>query len=261
MAKKDQESPGGLPEGVAIAWGLRERPGRGPARGLDVRRIVTAAIAVADAEGLGAVSMSRVATQIGVSTMALYRYVSGKDDLLTLMEDEAVGLPVPGPDPAEGWRAGMEHWARSYADVMARHRWMVRIPISTPPLSPHSVMWMEQALGYLRHTGLDGEEKLGVLITLNGYVRSHSSLVADIAEAGWDSEAEPEKAELRYWQLLSELTRTGDFPAIRELLGSGEVQDTSDGTGDETGTAEFDFGLAVILDGVAALVARRQNRS
>ncbi|MEU5835844.1 TetR/AcrR family transcriptional regulator [Streptomyces diacarni] len=254
---KQRTAQNGLPAGVAAAWGLRERPGRGPARGLDVARIVRAAIAVADAEGLGTVSMSRVATEVGVSTMALYRYVEGKNDLLILMEDEAAGTPPPGPAPEEGWRAGLEHWARAYRDVLSRHLWMVRIPISTPPLSPHSVEWMELALGCLRATGLDAEEKLGVLITLNGYVRSSVSLLADIAEsAGGEGGADWEELEPRYWRLLTQLTATGDFPAIKEMLASGEVE-TAFEEEESEGSADFAFGLALVLDGTQALIERR----
>ncbi|WP_369201193.1 TetR/AcrR family transcriptional regulator [Streptomyces sp. PU-14G] len=256
---KQQTAQNGLPAGVAAAWGLRERPGRGPARGLDVPRIVGAAVALADAEGLGAVSMSRVATEVGVSTMALYRYVEGKDALLILMEDAAAGTPPPGPAPEEGWRAGLEHWARAHRDVLTRHLWMVRIPISTPPLSPHSVEWMELALRCLRGTGLDAEEKLGVLVTLNGFVRSHVSLFADIAGAGGgEGGADWEELEPRYWRLMTQLTATGDFPAITEMLASGEVDTAFEEDGDEgEGTADFEFGLALVLDGVQALIERR----
>ncbi|MBO8184404.1 TetR/AcrR family transcriptional regulator [Streptomyces spirodelae] len=257
MAKREQQSPSGLPAGVAAAWGLKERPGKGPARALDVRRIVTAAIGVADAEGLAAVSMSRVATEVGVSTMALYRYVAGKDDLLILMEDAAIGSPSPGPPAGEGLRAGLAHWAGAYRDVLRDHLWIVRIPIGTPPLSPHNVEWMEQALAYLRGTGLNAEEKLGVLITVSGYVRSNVSLLADIDEATRAAATTWEGVERSYWGLLTELTSAGDFPAIRELLASGELSDSAE-SADSEGTADFEFGLGLILDGVEALTASRR---
>ncbi|MBO8195800.1 TetR/AcrR family transcriptional regulator C-terminal domain-containing protein [Streptomyces oryzae] len=253
--KREQQSPSGLPAGVAVAWGLQARPGKGPARALDVRRIVAAAIGIADAEGLAALSMSRVATEIGVSTMALYRYVESKDDLLILMEDAAIGTPPPVPEPEAGWRAGLAHWARAYRAVLQRHLWIVRIPIGTPPLSPHNVEWMEQALALLRGTGLDAEEKLGVLITISGYVRSNVALLADIDEATRAGAGEWEDVERRYWQLLSDLTAAGDFPAIRELLASGELAGAE--AADSDGTADFDFGLNVILDGVEVLIASR----
>jgi AcrR family transcriptional regulator len=252
----EEQSAGGLPAGVAAAWGLRERPGKGPARGLDVQRIVMAAIDIADAEGLTALSMSRVATEVGVSTMALYRYVSGKDDLLILMEDAAIGAPPPNHAPGEGWRPVMEQWARAYYAALRRHPWIVRIPISTPPLSPHGVEWMEQALACLRDTGLDAEEKLAVLITLSGYARSNAALLADIEDANRLNDSRWEGTERRYWRLLTDLTATGDFPAIRELLASGEVDDGPDESAD---TGAFEFGMTTILDGVEALISARSQ--
>ena len=79
---------------------------------LSLDRIVDAGIRLADSEGLAAVSMSRVAAAIGASTMALYRYVTAKDELLGLMVDSAHGSP-PGPEPGEGWRPGLARWARA----------------------------------------------------------------------------------------------------------------------------------------------------
>ncbi|WP_216592539.1 TetR/AcrR family transcriptional regulator [Verrucosispora sioxanthis] len=95
-----------LPENVALAWGLRDRPSRGPKRSLSLDQVVAAGIQIAQAEGLTAVSMSRVAGELGVATMSLYRYVPTKHDLLDLMVDTAYG-PPPRPRGAdEGWRAG-----------------------------------------------------------------------------------------------------------------------------------------------------------
>src|SRR5215472_7517901 len=89
-----------LPAHVAAAWGVRGRPHKGPKPGLSLDRIVAAAVHVADTEGLAAVSMSRVATELGAAPMSLYRYVAAKDELLALMVDAAYGPPPAGPPPA-----------------------------------------------------------------------------------------------------------------------------------------------------------------
>src|SRR5215468_2656297 len=86
-----------LPASVAAAWGVRDRPHKGPKPGLSLERIVAAAVQVADAEGLAAVSMSRVAAELGTAPMSLYRYVTAKDELLALMLDAAYGPAPTGP--------------------------------------------------------------------------------------------------------------------------------------------------------------------
>ena len=85
-----------LPGSVAAAWGVRERPHKGPKPGLSLGRIVEAAVRVADTEGLDAVSMGRVAAELGTAPMSLYRHVSAKEELLTMMVDAAWGRPRTG---------------------------------------------------------------------------------------------------------------------------------------------------------------------
>jgi AcrR family transcriptional regulator len=87
-AMDDQEATG-LPASIEAAWGVRTRPGKGPRPALSLERIVAAAVRVAAVGGLAAVSMGRVAADLGVSTMSLYRYVGSKDELLALMADLA----------------------------------------------------------------------------------------------------------------------------------------------------------------------------
>lgn len=129
----------GLPASIETAWGLRERPGKGPRPGLSLERIVAAGVRVAAAEGLAAVSMSRVATDLGASTMSLYRYVAAKDELLTLMMDAAAGPPPADlPRPGETWRDGLSRWAWAYRAILHEHPWIVRIPISGPPAAPNN---------------------------------------------------------------------------------------------------------------------------
>ena len=99
-----------LPADVALMWRLRETPRRGPKPSLTLDDIVAAAIAIADAEGLAAVSMARVAERLGNSTMALYRHVKSKDDLLVIMSDAALERPEPMPEGID-WRTGLTFWA------------------------------------------------------------------------------------------------------------------------------------------------------
>jgi AcrR family transcriptional regulator len=249
----DDDSGTGLPACIEVAWGLRERPGKGPRPGLSLQRIVDAAVKVADAEGLAAVSMSRVAADLGASTMSLYRYVAAKDELLALMMD-AAGGPAPAALAAgEGWRAGLSRWARAELDFHRRHPWVVRIPISGPPVTPNQIAWLDRGLGCLRDTGLEEGEKLSVMLLLTGYVRNYATLEADLTEGARASGSDPQAASSSYGRLLAKLTDAERFPALHTLLASGLF----DQEAPEDPDAEFTFGLERVLDGIDALVRAR----
>src|SRR4051794_2958688 len=172
-----------LPPSLELAWGIRPRGGRGPKPGLTLERVVEAAITLARRDGLGSVSMARVAKELGSSTMALYRYVPAKDDLLTLMVDTALG-PAPQAHQAEGgWRAGLQRWADALQAVYRRNVWTLRVPISAPPIGPNNVAWLEDGLRCLAATPLDEGQKLSTMLLVSGFVRSEETLLADIAVA------------------------------------------------------------------------------
>jgi AcrR family transcriptional regulator len=247
MTRKPDE----LPASIEAAWGRAEAPRRGPRPGLTLDGIVDAAIAVAAADGLGAVSMSRVARELDASTMALYRYVAAKDELLTLMVDGAVGLPPAASGPDEGWRDGLSRWAWGLHDAYRRHAWVLRIPITSPPPTPNQVAWLEDGLRSLRDTGLSEHEKPSVVLLLSGYVRNEAVLHADLEEGFMRVAPSPDEAMSRYSRTLMRLTDPERFPALRAVLEAG-VFDHADDPDDE-----FRFGLARILDGVEVLVRER----
>ncbi|MDG4858896.1 TetR/AcrR family transcriptional regulator [Streptomyces sp. T-3] len=251
---QDQRSDGGtgLSPSLEMAWGLRERPSKGPKPGLSLERIVDAAVALAAAEGLPAVSMGRVAKELGVSTMSLYRYVGAKDELYILMQEAVSGEP-PGPPPsATGWRARMAHWAAAQREVFHRNLWLLRIPVSGPPASPKSVAWMERGLAALEDTGLREDEKLGVLMLVGGFVRNEAMVMSDIDAALTASGATPDQMMRAYVRTLTALTDPEGFPAITRLVESGVLA-----YADEP-DAEFEFGLGRLLDGIEQLVDSRR---
>jgi AcrR family transcriptional regulator len=236
MAMEDK-----LPASIAAAWGRQAPRGRGPKPGLSLERIVEAGVRVAATEGLGAVSMSRVAAELGASTMSLYRYVAAKDELLALMVDAAFG-PPPGPADEPGWRAGLARWAWAQHAVLRRHPWIVRIPIGPPPITPNVTAWMENGLRALGDTRLAEEDKLSVMLLLSGFVRNEATVAAEITAT-----AQPE-VMVPWGRLLAELTDDGRFPALRAALASTAFAQ------DDDPDDEFAFGLERILDGVGVLV-------
>jgi AcrR family transcriptional regulator len=209
-------------------------------------------VRVAVSEGLGAVSMGRVAAELGASTMALYRYVSAKDELIDLMMDAAVGLP-PSPDPDQGWRAGLSWFARGYRDVLLQHTWMLRVRISAPPMTPNQIAWLEYALTYLRDTDLTGSEKLSTVMTLSGYVRNVTGLEADVTAAALAAGSNAEAAMLGFGAMYARLVDPARFPEVGKLIASGVMDET------DPPDSEFNFGLGRILDGLGVLIDTRRD--
>jgi AcrR family transcriptional regulator len=248
-----EAAAGSIPGSVAAAWGVRERPHKGPKPALSLDRIVDAAVRVADAEGLDAVSMGRVAAELGTAPMSLYRHVSAKEELLTLMVDAAWG-PVAdgpasdGPAPGEGWRAGLSRWAWALRAGARRHPWVVRIPLNGLPIMPNEVAWFENALACLAGTGLSEARKASVIMLLAGYVRTLATTEADIAAAIRASGLAPSQWMAAYPRMLAELADPARFPALARFIAAG-VFEAEDGPDDE-----FIFGLDRILDGVAVLI-------
>jgi AcrR family transcriptional regulator len=239
----------GLPASIETAWGIREPATKGPKPGLSLDRIVAAAVKLAAAEGLAAVSMGRVAGELGASPMSLYRYVASKDELLALMVDAAVGPPPPASQPGEDWRAGLSLWSWSYFEALASHPWVVHVPISGPPVTPNGVAWMEAGLASLAGTGLDEGEKLSVILLLNGYVRNEVTLMADLGAAAAAS-GDPDVSGA-WSRVITRVTDAERFPALHRALASGVLGE------DDNPDEDFSWRLERVLDGVEVLVRER----
>jgi AcrR family transcriptional regulator len=239
-----------VPASIQAAWGLRTRAGKGPKPGLSLSRIVEAAVRIALSDGLAAVSMNRLATDLGTSPMSLYRYFSAKDELLVLMVDAAAGVPPPA-EPGEDWRAGLTRWTWGYLNALRRHPWIVRVPISAPPLTPNQIVWLEDGLRVLGGTSLSGQEKMSVILMLSGFVRSWGTLTADMMAAALA--AGNTDAMVKYGTLLAKLIEPERFPEVHKVVVAGVLDDDND-----EGDDEFVFGLNRMLDGVEALMRGRE---
>lgn len=233
------------PRFLALLWGRDPlRPGPKPKH--DVREIAHAGIAIADTDGLAAVSMARVAADLGVTTMALYRYVDSKDELLLAMLDTAYGTPPRRPGPS-GWRPRLQAWARANHEALLRHPWIVQIPLADPPLGPNTLAWMERGLAAFEGTRVGQQERLSSLLLLEVYVRGHVLLTSSLGE-------KPESEG--YVRAVSELVDPGNFPALTAAVASGSLEDGGDLAGEE-----FEFGLQTLLDGIATLVRAQPPRT
>lgn len=263
------ESAGGalarlaVPPCVETAWGLRERPGRGPRPVLSLQGIVGAAIRVTEKEGLAALTMSRIAAELRSAPMSLYRHVGSRDELLALMVDAGVGVPPPGPDAAQGWRAGLLEWTSAAFDGYRQRPWIIRIPITGPPITPNQIRWLEWALQSLRDTGLTAQEKLSTVLLLSAYARTQATISADIAEAA-QTGIDPSAVTVGYGQTLARLIDPEQFPAVQAAIASGGLDDDPGRAGgsheDQFVGEELRFGIDRILDGVEVLIRDRQGR-
>src|SRR3984957_15791280 len=212
-------------------------------------RIVAAAIAVADAEGLAGLSMRRVATEIGVATMSLYRHIADKDDLLLKMMDAAFGECRFPDDPPEGWRDRLELAARTLWAMFQRHPWLAPALSGTRPQPiARGLACAEWVLSALDGRGLDPSTMLTIHITLVNYVRGTAvnlELEADAeAASGLNSE---EWLDTQGPAMMS-IVAAGHFPVFERITASDYDFDLEN---------LFEFGLQRLLDGLTALIDGR----
>jgi AcrR family transcriptional regulator len=247
------DSSESIPASLAAAWGVRERPAKGPKPALSLERIVDAAVEVASAEGLAAVSMSRVAGALGASTMSLYRYVAAKDELLMLMLDAATGPPEGLPPPDDGWRPALTRWALGVRDALRRHPWVVHLPMSGPPITPNQIAWLEQGLRSMAGTGLTEPDKLGIVMLISGYAWRETTLFHDIMTAQ-QTDSKWRSLLADYGRTLAKLIDANRFPAVSAAIASGMFDEP-----DDDPDYDFMFGLERILDGIETLVQTRNS--
>ncbi|MEN2739086.1 TetR/AcrR family transcriptional regulator [Microbacterium sp. X-17] len=248
MADEVEEA---LPRAVALSWGVAERPQRGPKRELSIERIVDTAIGVADQEGLAAVSMSRIATELGFTTMSLYRYVTSKDDVLALMQDAVCEVPIPAEDDrGADWRAGLRRWSMATIEVIQAHPWFPDIPISGIPLMPNNLAVLDWGLREMRDLPLTDAEKMSTALLLSSYARAVGVVERDVRQAREKGTTPPQSGEA-FTAALAELVTPERFPDLAPLVASGGYSDAEDEQDD------FAFGLERILDGIERYVTAR----
>jgi AcrR family transcriptional regulator len=236
---------------LALLWGTRERPARGPKRGLTLDQIASAAIAVADADGLDALSMRRVGRELGVGTMSLYRYLPGKTELLDLMLD-AVSDPSEELTRSEGkdWRSMLAVVARSARDRYLAHPWLLQVNWSRPVVGPNTLAGLEHVVAGLNGLGLTDQERITVLITIDGFVtgvaRSRLHHAAAVEMTGLSDE----EFWARHYPVLEKAMASGEYPAMASLS-----EDAFSLGWDES----FEWGLQRVLDGIEALIDSRRS--
>lgn len=232
-------------KGIDLLWGRQTERRRGPKPTLSLPQIVATAIGIADAEGLAAVSMQRVAGEHHFTAMSLYRHVPGRAELIDLMIDTALG-PASRLDSSGGWQPALAAWARQIHAVFRRHPWLIEATTRPRPTGPNELSWLEQAVGALSHTGLTGPQRVDAAAVLLANIRSQVQYEVHVASA--DQAAQLGAAITEALRQHAE-----DYPALTAAAGDGAFGPT-----DNDG---FEFGLRCILNGIDAIITARRDRS
>jgi AcrR family transcriptional regulator len=255
-------------------WGRPRKGTRGPRQGLTVESMVRAAIELADRDGLGALSMRRVAERLGVGTMSLYTYVPTKAELLDLMVDAVYAEHVEALERLERrlatertdrrLRSTLDGIARVGWDLYLRHRFLLYVASSRGVLGPNETAVQEVTLRMIDGHGLTSREMVALLDALGTYVRGSVRGAVEAMEAP----ARTGMSDEEWWKARSELLgeflgeRAADFPTITRVSETGGYE----ASGPESYTLrfaldDFEFGLERLLEGVDAFAARRRSGS
>jgi AcrR family transcriptional regulator len=251
---------------MALLWGRCEPPTRGPKQGLSAERIAAAAVALADEQGLDAVSMRKVGERLGTSAMALYTYVPAKTELIDLMLDTALAeLPTDYPRDG-GWRPAAEAWAQATWAWYQRHPWMLQISVARSLLGPHELDAYEAQLRIFDGLGLTGPEITWTVGTLSSFVAGAATALAHARAA----ERATGQSDDDWWYersaLLEEMGPDNweeRYPTTTKLSAEHAFDQPHRRPDDATPYMErealdsFEFGLARLLDGIEAFLADR----
>jgi AcrR family transcriptional regulator len=232
-------------------WARPEPGARRPRFSREV--IADTAVRIADAEGLEAVSMRRVASELHSGTMTLYHYVQNKDELIALMFNAVVGeVLVPDDEFAGDWREAMTQIARRSRAVALRHPWLLE---ARPQggLSPNVMRHVEQSLAAVADTGLEPERRMDIVAMVDDYT------YGSLARPGGSHEGGPSEQEIAaFLSYVDEQLGTGDFPHTRATFGDESARAffarQSSAEADEQ---RFERGLAALLDGIELSIEKR----
>lgn len=211
--------------------------------------IVDAAIALADEEGVQALSMRRVATKLGVGTMSLYRHVPNKAALLDLVLDR---MCAPTDDIREitgDWRSALEAIARANWELYTTHRWLLEVNWARPALGPSSLAGTELFMRALDGLPLSSQEGVLIMVAVDTFVIGQARAYVHSHAAAEETGISDEEFWSAQVPLLEDAMATGNYPTMAAL-----DMDAFGASWKET----FEFGLARLLDGIEHLVARRQ---
>jgi AcrR family transcriptional regulator len=230
------------------------RPAPGSRRPAYTReQIAQTAIAIADAEGFEAVSMRRIAAELGAGTMTLYHYVGGKDELVALISDAIMAeIIVPDDELPDGWREGLAEIARRTLAIFRRHPWIVEHMGEGDPsaMGPSVLRHVEQTFAVTARSGLDVEQQVELSAVVDDYVFGHAMRTYH----HFGSEGSPRERLDAMVAYLTEQLEAGDYPHLEAIAGDDPVAGFERIGHLTTDDDRFERGLQRLLDGLEAWV-------
>jgi AcrR family transcriptional regulator len=258
MATRDSKGPD-LERSLTLLWAGRSRGRRGPRPQLTVERIADAAIRIADADGMEALSMQRIAADLGYSTMSIYNHIPSKDLLLEVAADVAAGKPPELGNTAD-FRDAVRHWVGTLWAGFQTHPWLLRIPLDHTPIGPNQLAWLDRLLQPLLKAGLAAGEARAAALHLTAVVRGTAQISMDMGSAHKTDDGRP-RTEAELAQALFELIDPNDYPGLAAVHAAETAGDQLGDTrsGGEALPAELSFGVDRFLDGIESWVAAKSS--
>lgn len=207
-------------------------------------KIVRTAIELADAEGIDALSMRRIAAAMKSGTTSLYRHISGKEELIELMVD-AVSGEEPRPAPSGGWRTELAAVARGFRASLLRHPWLAQQASRRPALGPNVIAGADHALGVAGKLTGDATKVAMIVNTLNTYVLGSVSLELAELEAQRSTGMTEDEWRTAVGEYVRQVVESGRYPHFNRRVLEADDPDAE---------ARFEFGLECVLNGIAGAV-------
>ncbi|PXY28037.1 TetR/AcrR family transcriptional regulator [Prauserella muralis] len=230
-------------------WTRPPQRSRGPAPAYSRERIADAAIAIADSDGLDAVTMRRVAAELGTGAMSLYRYVESKEGIFELMGDRMLGRQE-WRELTGDWRTDLADLARGQRALLLAHPWLLRIWSGRPGFGPHTMRGFERSLSIVDGLGLDIDAMLETVSLVDTWVNGYVRAELDAKEFfGGSSDEDVHHALGPY---LEQVMSSGQYPLLTRVL-------TDAASPHIEPDARFERALQRILAGVEATLPGRRG--
>jgi AcrR family transcriptional regulator len=232
-------------------WSLPEPADRKPR--FTRAQIADAALRIADQEGFDAVTMKRIAVELGAATMTLYYYVRNKSDIVALMQDAILAdVLIRDGDLPGGWRDAVTVIAWRTRDVLMAHPWSLA-SLNEAQFGPNAMRHFEQSLATVSGTGLSVQAKFELIATIDDYVSGNALHAVESLTRAAMADADPEMVAAAVEHGIAQL-QTGDFPQLSAIYAASSQAEDPPGPPmtEATLASQFERGLEALLDGLAA---------